>query len=158
MRHFCGAGFVLDVHGLFSHCAIEKQVPNSKHSKVFHYLLLRVCSSRVTLHTDLISEVVWIQTCQSDRSVVLALCTFCSLASVAGPPVSMCGSSDKPGVSFPRSLCSFISRRVASSQGHTDDPVCVLSLPPLHHDLIILICTSTHKNKSCGLRYWLKSG
>lgn len=57
----CGAGFVLDVHGLFSHCEIEKQVPNSKHSKV---------------ESNLISEVIGFQTCQSDRSVVLACVRF----------------------------------------------------------------------------------
>lgn len=32
------------------------------------------------------------------------------------------------GMSFPRSLYSFISRGGTGSQGHMDDPVCILSL------------------------------
>lgn len=31
-------------------------------------------------------------------------------------------------MSFPRSLVSFISRGVTGSQGHMDDPACILSL------------------------------
>lgn len=45
----CMVAFSLDINGLFSHYEIHKQVPNSKHSKVF-IISACACSSRVTLH------------------------------------------------------------------------------------------------------------
>lgn len=42
--------------------------------------------------------------------------------------VNLCVPGLIRGMSFPRSVVSFISRGVTGSQGHMDDPVCILSL------------------------------
>lgn len=142
------ACFRLHVNGLFSQCKIVRQIPNSFQTTLnfpIIYLCLCaclcahvcvcvcVCSSLMTLHgfhfcfCDMKTGHLVLDASGSQKRC-LCLCTFCNLASVAGPPVSMCCGSDKGVVSFPRFRCSFIRRRVASSQGHRDDPACILSL------------------------------
>lgn len=94
------AGFSLDVNGLFSHFEIDKQVPNSKHTKVFIISAFVFQLGNVTRISFLLLQYENEQfglAMSVTKKCCFCLCMFCSLASVAGPPVSMCCSSDKGG-------------------------------------------------------------